>query len=38
MDRQKLEWPRVLVNQFRLPGALPGIIRQLLTDRSSFYR
>ncbi len=38
MDRQKLEWPRVLVNQLRLPGELPGIIRQLLTDPGSFYK
>jgi hypothetical protein len=38
MDRQKLDWPRVLLNQFRLPGKLPTIIRQLLTDRGKFYQ
>ena len=38
MDRQKLEWPKVLLNQFRLPGALPGIIRRLIIDRGSFYK
>ena len=38
MDRQKLEWPRVFANQFRLPFELPGIIRRLLTDRGSFYK
>lgn len=37
MDRQRLEWPKVLLNQFRIPFRLPTIIRQLLTDRSSFY-
>lgn len=38
MDRQKLEWPKVLLNQLRLPLELPGIIRRLLTDRGSFYQ
>ena len=38
MDRQKLEWPKVLLNQFRLPGELPGIIRRLIIDRGSFYK
>jgi hypothetical protein len=37
MDRQGLTWPDDLLNQFRLPLHLPDIIRQLLTDRSSFY-
>jgi len=37
MNRQLLEWPRVLVNQFRLPAALPGIIRQFVNDKGSFY-
>lgn len=38
MDRQRLEWPKVLINQFQIPFRLPAIIRQLLTDRSSFYQ
>ena len=38
MDRQKLEWPKVLLNQFRLPGQLAGIIRRLIVDRGSFYK
>jgi len=38
MDRQLLEWPKVLINQLELPFRLPGIIRQLLRDPGSFYR
>ncbi len=38
MSRQRLEWPRVLLNQLEIPGRLPGIVRRLLTDRGSFYR
>jgi hypothetical protein len=37
MDRQRLEWPRVFLNQFRIPAQLPSILRQLLTDRGAFY-
>ncbi len=37
MNRQMLTWPQNLVNQFRIPFALPSILRQLLTDRGSFY-
>lgn len=37
MNRAKMEWPRVFVNQLRLPGELPGIVRRFLTDRNSFY-
>ncbi len=38
MDRQLLEWPKVLINQLELPFRLPGIIRQFLADPGSFYR
>jgi len=37
MDRQLLEWPKVLLNQLALPFRLPGIIRQFLHDPGSFY-
>jgi hypothetical protein len=37
MDRQLLEWPKVLLNQLQLPFRLPGIIRQFLDDPGSFY-
>lgn len=37
MDRQQLAWPKNLVNQFRMLPRLPSIIRQVLTDRNSFY-
>jgi hypothetical protein len=37
MDRQRLEWPKNLLTQFRIPFELPSILRQLLTDRGSFY-
>jgi hypothetical protein len=38
MNRQQLEWPKNLVNQFRLPAKLPGVIHRLITDRHSFYK
>ena len=38
MDRQRLEWPKVLLNQLQLPFRLPGIIRQFLDDPGSFYK
>jgi hypothetical protein len=38
MNRQQLEWPKNLVNQFRLPAKLPGVIHRLIADRHSFYR
>ncbi len=38
MNRQYLEWPKNLVNQFRLPAKLPGVIHRLITDRHSFYK
>ncbi len=37
LDRQLLEWPRVLINQLQLPFRLPGIIRQFLHDPGSWY-
>ena len=37
MNRQLLVWPKNLLNQFRIPFHLPSILRQLLTDRNSFY-
>ncbi len=37
MDRQRLEWPKVLLNQLELPARLPGLIRRFLTDPGSFY-
>jgi hypothetical protein len=37
MNRQLLVWPKNLINQFRIPFELPSILRQLITDRGSFY-
>ena len=37
MNRQLLVWPKNLLNQFRIPFHLPSILRQLFTDRNSFY-
>jgi len=37
MDRQLLEWPKVLLNQLQLPTRLPGIVRQFLRDPGAFY-
>ncbi len=39
MDRQRLEWPRVLVNQFvAVPRDLVRNVGRLLTNRDSFYQ
>ncbi len=37
MSRQELVWPKNFLNQFRLIGHLPTVIRQLITDRGAFY-